>query len=255
MVMPMTTQWDSFLRNLGTWYGTFASLNTVQNEVSRTSSILSLEKGDEERLVRFRLQRWNDPNLTGTAADRGSPASSMQQDYRSLGRQVIFFPSGTFCKGTQQLAPGTAFGGEFGFIAGDRRHRLVILYSDRGRFERSVLIREWREGGALVEQPPLNASRLVGYWRGEEATITANWLEPSFAPCDLLLDEQALTQVRWLPDGGAFHVPDEVSHRKGFVVEAWWMSSPQTLERLIRRYDDSGAWQAVSQARLQRVDP
>jgi len=54
------------------------------------------------------------------------PSSAMQQDYRTLGKQVVFFPSGTFCKGSQQLAPGTAFGGEFGFIAGDRRHRLVI---------------------------------------------------------------------------------------------------------------------------------
>ena len=252
MAMPMTTQWDSFLRNLGTWYGTFASLDSEQNELSRTSSILSLEKGDEGRLVRFELQRWLDPSLIGSAAERGSPVSAMQQDYRSLGRQVIFFPSGTFCKGSQQLAPGTAFGGEFGFIAGDRRHRLVILYSDSGRFERSVLIREWREGSRFVELPPLSLSSLVGHWHGEEATITANWLSPSFARCDLALDAQALNQMRWLPDGGAFRVPDLVSHRRGFSVEAWWMSSPQTLERLIRRYDDSGAWQSVSQARLQR---
>jgi len=248
----MTTQWDSFLRNLGTWYGTFASLDSHQNEVSRTSSILSLDQGDEERLVRFGLQRWDDPSLIGSAAERGSPASSMQQDYRSLGRQVIFFPSGTFCKGTQQLAPGTAFGGEFGFIAGDRRHRLVILYSDGGRFERSILIREWREGSTFVEQPPLSLSALAGQWCGEEATITANWLEPSFAACDLALDADALHQVRWLPDGGAFRVPETVSHRQSFAVEAWWLSAPQTLERLIRRYDDSGAWQSVSQARLQR---
>jgi hypothetical protein len=252
MAMPMTTQWDSFLRNLGTWYGTFASLDSHQNEVSRTSSILSLDKGDEERLVRFGLQRWDDSSLISSAAERGSPASSIQQDYRSLGRQVIFFPSGTFCKGTQQLAPCTAFGGEFGFIAGDRRHRLVILYSDRGRFERSILIREWREGSTFVEQPPLSLNSLAGQWRGEEATITANWLEPSFAACDLALDADALDHVRWLPDGGAFRVPEMVSHRQGFAVEAWWLSAPQTLERLIRRYDDSGAWQSVSQARLQR---
>ena len=70
MAMPMTTQWDSFLRNLGTWHGTFASLDSHQNEVSRTSSILSLDQGDEERLVRFGLQRWEDPSLTGLEIGR-----------------------------------------------------------------------------------------------------------------------------------------------------------------------------------------
>jgi hypothetical protein len=33
-----------------------------------------------------------------------------------------------------------------------------------------------------------------------------------------------------------------VSHRQALVVEAGWLPAPQRLERLIRRYDASGAW-------------
>lgn len=248
----MASQWDNFLCNLGEWHGTFVSLDSQQREQSRTSSILTLEKGDDERLVRFGLQRWEDADLTGPAAERGAPSSAMQQDYRTLGKQVVFFPSGTFCKGSQQLAPGTAFGGEFGFIAGDRRHRLVILYSEAGRFERSVLIREFRAGTATEEQPPLAAEQLLGSWQGEEATISADWPDPSLQAITTTIEPADLAGVRWLPDAGGFRVPEQVSHRQAFLVEAWWKPGPDQLEHLIRRYDGSGAWQSASLRRLRR---
>lgn len=248
----MASQWDNFLCNLGEWHGTFVSLDSQQREQSRTSSILTLEKGDDERLVRFGLQRWEDADLTGPATARGAPSSAMQQDYRTLGRQVVFFPSGTFCKGSQQLAPGTAFGGEFGFIVGDRRHRLVILYDEAGRFERSVLIREFRAGSAAVERSPLMPEQLSGAWHGEELTITADWPEPSRASVAWSAGPEDLDGIRWLPDGGGFRVPERVSHRAGFCVEAWWMPADGHLEQLVRRYDGSGAWQSASQRSLRR---
>jgi len=249
----MTSQWDNFLGNLGEWHGTFSSLDDQQREQSRTSSILTLEQGDEERLVRFGLQRWDDPCLSGPAEGRGAPSSSMQQDYRSLGKQVVFFPSGTFCKGSLQLAPGTPFGGEFGFIDGDRRHRLVILYSDAGRFDRSVLIREFRAGASFLERPALDAAQLSGRWQGDEHTITADWPEVSRAPLELSLDAADLAEVRWLPDGGGFRVPQQVSHREAFEVSALWLAAPNRLQRLVRRYDASGAWLSASQAELNSV--
>jgi hypothetical protein len=251
----MGSQWENFLQNLGEWHGSFASLDPSGRVVDSTPSILSLEQGEEPQLVHFKLRRFGD------GLDR-APTREISQEYRSLGKQVVFFESGTFCKGSLQLAPGTVFGAEFGFVAGDRRHRLVQLHSPEGTFESLVLIREFRTGSGSSERPPLEADHLLGHWKGQAATISAEWPEPYLAPCDLdvhrggdgslalhtkigAVDETSGGQserLMLLPDSGYCLVPLQVSHREAFRVEAGWLPSPDRMERLIRRYDTSGAW-------------
>jgi len=251
----MGSQWENFLQNLGEWHGSFATLDASGTIVDSTPSILSLEQGDEQQLVHFKLRRF------GNGLD-SAPTREISQEYRSLGKQVVFFESGTFCKGSLQLAPGTVFGAEFGFVAGDRRHRLVQLHSPEGSFESLVLIREFRTGSGSSERPPLEADHLLGHWRGEAATISAEWPEPELAPCDLdvhrggdgsptfhtkigAVDQTSGGQAErlmLLPDSGYCLVPLQVSHREAFRVEAGWSPYPGRLERLIRRYDTSGAW-------------
>jgi len=43
-----------------------------------------------------------------------------------------------------------------------------------------------------------------------------------------------------------------VSHREAFSVEAVRLTAPDRLERLIRRYDGSGAWLSASHEVLER---
>ena len=69
----MTSKWQFFQRNLGEWHGTFASLDSQQQQQSCTSSILTLEQGDEQSLVLFSLKRWADASLKGVAIERGDP--------------------------------------------------------------------------------------------------------------------------------------------------------------------------------------
>ncbi|MEY3543928.1 MAG: hypothetical protein RLZZ106_208 [Cyanobacteriota bacterium] len=261
----MSSQWDNFLRNLGEWRGSFASLDANGAVVESTPSILTLEQGGEERLVHFRLRRFADGDLNG------EPSRDMSEDYRNLGRQVVFFESGTFCKGRLQVAPGTPFGGEFGFIHGDRRHRLVQLHNDDGSFANLVLIREFRSGSNAQELPALTPDQLLGSWSGTAATITADWPEPDQAACRFevsantpgtfriqtsLGDESEsveaghtdpLLQLTWMADGGYHLTPGRVDHRHAFAVEAGWLTAPERLERLIRRYDASGAWRSATQ--------
>ena len=260
----MASQWQNFLRNLGEWRGTFSSINLAGATVDCTASILSLEAADDDRLVRFRLRRWP------TAEQVGEPSRDISEDYRSLGRQVVFFESGSFSKGTLQVSPGTAFGGEFGFVDGDRRHRLVQLHSDGGALETLVLIREFRAGSDAVEQPPLEAAQLLGTWRGQAATISADWPEPDQADAALTVESGAdgslqlnttiggvssacEGRLQLLPDAGYHLSPLQVSHRAPFAVQAGWLPQPGRLECLIRRFDGTGAWQASTQLRLQRV--
>jgi len=251
----MGSQWENFLQNLGEWHGSFASLDASGTLRDCSPSILSLTQGDGERLVHFSLRRF------GNGPD-APPTREISQEYRSLGKQVVFFASGSFCKGSLQVAPGTAFGAEFGFVAGDRRHRLVQLHSPEGAFESLVLIREFRAGSGATERPPLEADHLLGTWSGEAATISADWPEPDVSPCRIdmhrdgkgsivihtqigALEESngsGAEQLLLLPDSGYCLAPLTVSHRVAFTVEAGWLPSPGRLERLIRRYDASGAW-------------
>lgn len=276
------SQWQNFLRNLGEWRGSFTAIEG-RDAAGRavlgdsTSSILSLESDDDDTLVRFRLRRF-DPDVDVRLPSPGdqppqAPRSDLQQDYRSLGRQVVFFSTGTFCKGSLQVAPGTAFGAEFGFVSGDRRHRLVQLYGPEGEHQSLVLIREFRAGSAAAEQPPLQPADLLGQWQGETATISADWPEPELQPCSLtcqglpgdaaalrLLEpgaadagQDAVVQPIWLPDGGCTVVQPQISHRQAFAVQAFWLPQPDCLVRLVRRYDATGAWQSASHALLRRV--
>ncbi|MFO0015462.1 MAG: DUF3598 family protein [Synechococcaceae cyanobacterium] len=270
----MASQWQNFRRNLGDWRGTFTSLSPTGEILDSTASILTLEDGAaagagdgvEERLVRFRLRRY------ANGLDQ-EPTRDFSQDYRSLGRQVVFFDSGSFCKGSLQLAPNTQFGAEFGFVAGDRRHRLVQLYQPSGSFDGLVLIREFRAGCDAAERPPLSLDQLRGTWRGQTGTVLADWpeieaaeAEAHFEACgagglrvrtrsgsqESELEVPTGAGLQWLADGGYALMPQQVSHRQAFTVEAGWLSGPDRLERLIRRYDASGAWQSASHQVLSR---
>lgn len=241
----MASQWRNFLHNLGEWHGSFTAISPAGAVLQDTPSILTLEPGEGEdpadiRLVLFRLRRFADANR------QGPPSSDHRQEYRSLGRQVVFFDSGSFCKGSLQVAPGTVFGGEFGFLSGDRRHRLVVLFDVAGSFEQLVLIREVRSGSSAVERPPATSAELLGNWQGDSATVVADWPEAESNTVSLALDEQALSALLLLPDGGYCRIPEQVSHREAFSIEAGWLTSPGRLLRLIRRYDNTGAWQSAS---------
>jgi hypothetical protein len=216
--------------------------------------------------VHFRLRRFSPGDLGGV------PTREVNQEYRSLGRQVVFFDSGSFSKGTLQVAPGTPFGAEFGFVAGDRRHRLVQLHSPDGALESFVLIREFRAGSDASERPALEIESLLGPWTGQVATITADWSEPEMARCELQIERAEGQQIHITsqgekgegerggenqrlflhPDAGYCRVPLQVNHHTAFEVEAGWLPAPDQLERLIRRYDASGAWISSSHIRVSR---
>jgi hypothetical protein len=252
----MASQWQNFLRNLGEWRGSFTGIATDGTQLESNPSVLTLAAEDDERLVRFGLRRW--PAGTAMAAGGGpadetaEPSRAIAQEYRSLGRQVVFFGTGTFNKGSLQVAPNTAFGGEFGFLHGDRRHRLVQLYGEDGSFQQLVLIREFRAGSGATEGPPTSADQLLGRWSGPSATISADWPEPELAEGQLELGPAELEGLRLLPDGGWCRLPERVSHREAFVLEGGWLTAPGRMERLIRRYDASGAWVSASHERLSR---
>jgi Domain of unknown function (DUF3598) len=263
----MQSNWENFLKNLGEWEGTFTQVSTDGELLGSTPSILTLEGLEDDRLVKFRLRRFA-TNISE------QPTSDRVQEYRALGRQAVFFDTGAFSKGSLQVAPFAEFGAEYGFVAGDRRSRLVQLFDNQGCFASLTLIREIRSGTGAKLRPDLTVSQLVGKWEGKAHTTYADWREPETYVASLevtavgsSLQQQlsfggrtiastariegnrlhfeegaAPRQVLLLPDGGSSNIPLKISHREPFFVEAGWLVSDNERQRLIRSYNDKGEW-------------
>ena len=242
----MSTKWENFLKNQGEWWGSFTKISLEGEVLESTPTILNLEVFDGQKAVQFRLRRFGQGNYDS------APTQDDQQEYRSLGRQVIFFETGAFSKGSLQVAPFTQFGAEYGFVFADRRLRFVQLYNDQGDFDSLTLIREFRSGTNATERPPLTLDQLIGHWEGEACAIAPDWQEPNLSPSQTTfkkVDEkhlslqsmygdhqQSLTgkiedtlihfqdevpkQMNLLPDGSSIISPLKVSHRQSFSVEA-----------------------------------
>ena len=99
----MASNWENFLKNLGEWRGSFTKISPNGEILGSTPSILNLEADDNNQAVLFRLRRFDSHDYDSP------PIQDYQQEYRSLGRQNIFFATGAFSKGTLQLAPFSEF--------------------------------------------------------------------------------------------------------------------------------------------------
>jgi Domain of unknown function (DUF3598) len=269
----MENQWGNFLKNLGEWRGSFTSVSLKGELLDSTPSILTLEGLEENRLVRLRLRRF------GNGGYDTQPTSDFVQDYRTLGRQIVFFETGAFSKGSIQLAPYSEFGAEYGFVTADRRLRFVQLYDNQGNLSHLVFIREFRAETNASERPPLTVEQLSGQWKGKAYTAYADW-QPSeicethsefknlgsdsfqqiFSLGDrtttstfrregnilLSVEDPCPRQILLLPDGTSCSTPLRVTHREPFFVEMGWLVQENERQRLIRYYNEKGEWDSAT---------
>jgi Domain of unknown function (DUF3598) len=263
----METNWANFLKNLGEWEGSFTQVANDGEVLGSTPSILTLEGLENNQLVQFRVRRFAN-NISE------QPTVDSTQEYRYLGKQAVFFDTGAFSKGSLQVAPFTEFGAEYGFVAGDRRSRLVQLFGKQGSFASTTLIREIRCGTAAELRPDLSIDQLVGNWTGTAQTVYADWQDPTTMIVNLEISvadgslQQQLSfgdrtitsiakiesnqlhfnegatprRVMLLPDGVSSNIPLQISHRQPFFVEAGWLLSKNDRQRLIRSYNEKGEW-------------
>ena len=265
----MENNWANFLKNLGEWQGSFTSVSLEGELLNSTPSILNLEGLENNQLVKFRLRRF------GPGGYSEPPVSDYAQEYRSIGRQNIFFETGAFSKGSLQLAPFAEFGAEYGFVAENRRLRFVQLYDKQGELSRLTLIREFRSGTDARERPPLTIAQLLGNWEGIACTAYSDWKPSETYKTSLEIKE--IGGVLWqqqlsfgkknitsnariesekllveegdvprqnllLPDGTSSNTPLQVKLRQPFFVEVGWLVKDNERQRLIRNYNEKGAW-------------
>lgn len=268
----MENKWKNFLKNLGEWQGSFTSVSTQGELLDSTPSILNLEGLENNQLVRLGLRRF------GPGGYNQAP-SDYVQEYRSLGKQIIFFETGAFSKGSLQLAPFAEFGAEYGFVAENRRLRFIQLYDSQGNLSRLTLIREFRSGTDARERPVLTLEQLLGRWEGTAYTAYSDW-QPSETYAtnleikdigqgrlqqQLSFGERTVTstariednilhfeegssprRILLLPDGTSSNTPMHLKLRQPFFVEVGWLVADNERQRLIRSYNDKGEWSSAT---------
>jgi Domain of unknown function (DUF3598) len=263
----MNSNWNNFLQNLGEWRGSFTTFSPNGEVLGSTASILNLVGLEENKLVKFRVRRY------GSGGYNTSPTTDFEEEYRTIGRQNIFFDTGAFSKGTIQISPVSDFGAEYGFVAKNRRLRFVQLFDVDRNFSKVVLIREFLAETEAIEQPPLTVDRLLGRWVGQASTAYADLRNPDACDTcleikrvgvdqlqqDLVFGDRTISsmasimgnklvftesdrEILLLPDGGSSNVPLQIKLREPVFVEAGWLVTDNERQRLLRSYNSQGEW-------------
>lgn len=264
----MLSQWQCLLQNLGEWHGSFTRFSADGTFIEDIPSVVSLEGLDNNTEIR-QVVRYLPPN---------KPIDEKIFQYRTLNRSILLFETGAFSQGSMQWGPFSEFGAELGLIAGDRRLRLIESYNKESKLDRLTLIRETLAGREPQENPPLTVEQLIGRWQGEAVTLFPDFRRlETFSTClEITLDDQRLqqsltfgetilhstariegnrllfeegglpVQVLLLPDGGSANCPLVIHPRQGFVLEVGWLLDLTHRQRLVRRYDASGAWVSLT---------
>ncbi|NHC36557.1 DUF3598 family protein [Scytonema millei] len=174
----MRSQWECLLQNLGEWQGSFTRFSPQAEFIEDTPTVVSLAGLNDNKTIR-QVVRFLPPNR---------PVEEKVFEYSSLGKGVLFFENGAFSQGSIQLSPVAEFGAELGLIHGDRRLRLVQLFTPNGQLDKITLIREYLAGTTTPERPPLQVDDLVGEWQGEAVTIYPDWRSPDTYPTQLQIE-------------------------------------------------------------------
>lgn len=273
----MNSQWQSFLKNIGEWQGSFTQFSSQGELITDVPSHLTLETLNDNQTARLTLKRFY-PNSDPTAPPE---VKELVREYQSLGRDILFFENGAFSQGTIQLSPVSQSGAEFGFIYENRRLRLVELFNPDGHLESLTLVREKRQGSNDFERPALTIEALLGEWQGEAITLYPDLRSPDIYPTRMQLQldndhqlQQNLSfgvpeinlsskaridgsilyfdqgkkpvKVILLPDGASATIPEKVELGKPFFFEAGWLITPNLKQRLIRQYNNKGEWVSLT---------
>lgn len=269
----MVSQWDCFLKNLGTWEGSFTNFSPTGIELQDTRTNLVLQGLNNNEKVKLTLTRYPE----------NEAKKELNLEFSSLNKSILFFENGAFSQGSIQWSPFADFGAELGLIKGDRRLRLVQKYNRQSELENITLIREKSPSSTTPERPTLTVDQLVGKWEGEVTTIYPDlrrpdiyksYLEISLQSDNYLLQKLSFgsqenertisstaridgsilkfensplpVQILMLPDGASCHCPLIIKPQTSFVLELGWLIDTNTRQRIIRSYAKKGEWTSLT---------
>ncbi|PSB04188.1 DUF3598 family protein [Merismopedia glauca] len=268
----MKSQRECFLQNLGSWKGSFTQFSITGEQIDDVESLLRLETIDNSDNIKLTLQRFY---------PTGVDEKVIEYDPSAL-YNILFFETGAFSQGSLQWAPFSQFGAELALVHGDRRLRIVQSFNSDSILGKITLIRERNPDSQIPERPRLQVEELIGQWEGEAVILSpqnhtstkcrsilnlrlespnqlvqelsfgekgSGWSLTSKGEIDgntLKFSQMEVpVQVTLLPDGASALFPLAIASGQSFFLEAGWLVEPNLRYRLIRRYDEKGAWNSL----------
>ncbi len=278
----MRSTWDCLLENVGEWRGSFARVDGQGQLLSEHPSITRLSAIDGGKTIDQRVQQFA-PTPDGHFPDPDNTplVKDLHLTYSSVGRGCLALETGAFSQGSMQLGPFSEFGAELGLVAHPRRLRVVIRYDKDAQLMPISLIREGLHPDTTPDDrqrlsPADLLAALPGRWDGKSYTVYPD-LRPAtegesrleiqrsgdrlvqvlqFGNQSIGSDAKIMgdrlefaagnVTVLLLADGASATFPTKLQLRHPLFLEAGWLIEPNLRQRLIRRYDDRGAWQSLT---------
>jgi hypothetical protein len=268
--LDMKSQWECVLENLGGWIGSFTVISPQGELIEDIPSLITLAGVRDNRAINLVLKRFYSlPNSNELFP------KEVTLNFSTPNPGALFFETGAFSDGAISISHGVKTIAEFCLVGIDRRWRMVQVFNDAHRLDRVTLIREQRQGTDAPERPQLTIEALLGTWQGTAITLSANdrsaVTKPIQSTCsdtddryqwsegassidlnvinDRLLQfelENQSYQILLLPDSGYSLTPTQIVSGQPFYLEVGWIHQPGLRQRLVRRYDNAGAWHSAT---------
>ncbi len=269
----MLSQWQYFLKNLGEWHGSFTRISPEGEEIEDTPTIVAFTSSNNNQSVK-QLVRRLPPN---------QPPQDKCFEYKSFGRNILFFENGAFSIGATTFNNFSPLWAELGLIYGERRLRLVQIFSQNNSIDRLTLIREKLPDSKVDQRPKLTWEKLLGEWQGEATTLFCDLRNPEHCKTYLKVSKQSNNQllqelsfsigssiqniksvaridgsilhfetgktarrILLLPDGTSANFPLEVKLGEPFFLELGWLLDNNHRQRMIRSYSSQGEWVSLT---------
>ncbi|MCS6802502.1 MAG: DUF3598 family protein [Chloroflexota bacterium] len=179
-----------------------------------------------------------------------------------------------FTSGYLRLMENLPFISEQGIVVGERKRRGMVMFDRAGAPATLIAIRETRNGTLVDDDHAVvTVDDLLGEWSGEARMVTAAGTEETALPARLLVrrEDDRLQLVSafgdnaesvagtlgegsvrlenghrlvFLPGRILLGYPEQIpaSGNRAFTVSLWWWPEPTRLRRMVREYDEDGAW-------------
>lgn len=282
----MKSQWECVLENLGAWEGSFTRLSPQGEIEADIPSLITLTGVDDNRSIHLSLVRHypdaeGKPQAQEMAFDFNAPgAGAIFFETGAFSEGSVMLRSGVpggaefaFRHGDRRLRLIQQFDGDGKLyrqtlVRGKRQGttatefppldvetwtglwqgEAVTLYPGSTKIDRGVS----SQNIELIDPETVTISQNVA-GNTMKATFRRSrdllWRVPRDDRAHLWMREREARpayQMLLLPDRAYSYCPTQVSAGEPIVMAVGWLISPQTRQRIIRRYNDRGEWLSLT---------